>query len=156
MSDFKEDFNNVLIEAYHNILLLEETKKKYSRTSFSFRDRNVISYLVRFENGRNIGDVAAYLRISRPSATALIKKLEKHGLVEKHTEPGNERGTMVALTKKGQLFEIYQKRYRKRLAAKVGEEFTEEEKVILYRGFRKLSDFFEESINEMERLHNKK
>lgn len=156
MSDFKQDFNNVLVEAYHNILLLEETKKKYSRTSFSFRDRNVISYLAMFEKGKNIGDVADYLRISRPSATALVKKLEKYGLVEKYTEPGNERGTMVAVTKKGQLFGQYQMRYRKRLAARVGEELTEEEKVILYEGFCKLNQFFADSIDEMEALHKKK
>ena len=52
----------------------------------------------------NISDIASYLRISRPSATVLIKKLDKYGFVRKHPEPGNERQTIVSLTKKGRLF----------------------------------------------------
>ena len=78
MNDFSQKFNRIIAEAYHNVLLMEETKRKYSKASFSFRDRNAIAYLLRYENGRAISDVADYLKISRPSASTLIKKLEKH------------------------------------------------------------------------------
>ncbi len=93
MKDFNTNFNRILVETYHHMLMTEETKRKYSSASFSFRDRNAIAYLMQQENGAIISDVAEFLKISRPSTTTLIKKLEKYGLVERTAEPGDERST---------------------------------------------------------------
>ncbi len=156
MENFEKNFNNIIIEVYHNLLLMEETKKKYSKTTFSFRDRNAITYLSRFEEGKNISDIAGYLRISRPSATVLIKKLDKYGLVRKHAEPGNERNTIVSLTKKGRLFAAFQKRYRRRLTKAVCDGLSSEEQEALYKGMCSMNRFFNDTIDEMESVHHKK
>ena len=148
MKDFSQKFNHSIAEAYHNVLLMEETKRKYSKASFSFRDRNAIAYLLQYENGRTVSALAEYLRISRPSASSLVKKLEKHGLVRRYGQPGNDRNTMVAVTRKGKMFSAYQRQYRELLAERVCEGMSEEEKEVLYRGFCQLNEFFEESIND--------
>ena len=148
MDDFSQKFNRIIAEAYHNVLPMEETKRKYSKVSFSFRDRNAIAYLLRDEHGRTVSALAEYLKISRPSASLLVKKLEKHGLVRRFSEPGNERNTMVAVTRKGRMFSAYQRQYRELLAKRVCEGFTESEREVLYRGFCQLNEFFEESIND--------
>lgn len=153
MDDFSQKFNHILAEAYHNALLMEETKRKYSKASFSFRDRNAIAYLLRYEDGRTVSALADYLKISRPSASLLVKKLEKHGLVRRYTEPGNERSTMVAVTRKGRMFSAYQRQYRELMAERVCDGFSESEKEILYRGFCQLNEFFEESINDTLNHH---
>ena len=148
MKDFSQKFNHIIAEAYHNVLLMEETKRKYSKASFSFRDRNAIAYLLQYENGRTVSALAEYLRISRPSASSLVKKLEKHGLVRRYGQPGNDRNTMVAVTRKGKMFSAYQRQYRELLAERVCEGMSEEEKEVLYRGFCQLNEFFEDSIND--------
>ncbi len=156
MDDFSQRFNRIIAEAYHNVLLMEETKRKYSKASFSFRDRNAIAYLLRHEEGRTVSELAEYLKISRPSASLLIKKLEKHGLVRRFGLPGNDRSTMVAVTRKGKMFSAYQRQYRELLAERVCAGFTDDEKEILYRGFCQLNDFFEESINDTLNHHKDK
>ncbi|MDO4176814.1 MAG: MarR family transcriptional regulator [Bacillota bacterium] len=153
MKDFSREFNRIIADAYHSLLLMEETKKKYSKAGFSFRDRNTITYLKRHEGGVKISDIADYLKISRPSATSLIKKLEKNGLVDKEIDPNNERNTIVSLTRKGDLFYVYQRRYRERLAERVCDGFTDKEKEVLYEGFSRLNDFFLDSIRESEDIH---
>lgn len=153
MKDFAKEFNRIIADAYHSLLLMEETKKKYSKAGFSFRDRNTITYLKRHEGGVKISDIADYLKISRPSATSLIKKLEKNGLVDKEIDPNNERNTIVSLTRKGDLFYVYQRRYRERLAERVCDGFTDKEKEVLYEGFSRLNDFFLDSIRESEDIH---
>ncbi|MDO4833559.1 MAG: MarR family transcriptional regulator [Bacillota bacterium] len=153
MKDFTKEFNSIIADAYHSLLLMEETKKKYSNAGFSFRDRNTITYLRRHGEGVKISDIAEYLKISRPSATSLVKKLERNGLVEKVTDAKNERNTLVSLTRKGRLFHVFQKRYRDRLADKVCEGFSDKEKEVLYEGFSRLNDFFLESIKEAEDIH---
>ncbi len=49
MKDFNTNFNRILVETYHHMLMTEETKRKYSSASFSFRDRNAIAYLMQQE-----------------------------------------------------------------------------------------------------------
>ncbi|MDD6191447.1 MAG: MarR family transcriptional regulator [Firmicutes bacterium] len=154
MKDFSQSFNGILIETYHNALLMEETKRKYSSGGFSIRDRNAISYLKKHPEGVKISVVADYLKISRPSATTLIKKLEKYNLVEKISQSGNDRNTLVRLTRKGRLFSTYQRRYRERIADKISDGLTDSEKKVLYEGFCKLNQLFIDSINESERIHN--
>ena len=153
MEDFSQKFNRIIAETYHNALLMEETKRKYSTASFSFRDRNAIAYLLRYDEGRSIGDLAEYLKISRPSATTLVKKLEKHGLVRRLAVPGNDRNTFVTVTRKGRMFSSYQRKYRELMAESVCEGFTDEEKEILYRGFCQLNDFFTNSTNDTLNHH---
>ncbi|MGI6767332.1 MAG: MarR family winged helix-turn-helix transcriptional regulator [Lentihominibacter sp.] len=153
MDDFNKKFNRILVETYHHMLMTEETKRKYSSASFSFRDRNAIAYLMHYENGVIISDVAEFLKISRPSTTTLIKKLERYGLVERTAEPEDERSTLVKVTRKGRMFASYQAAFREELALAVSEGFTEEEKEILYRGFCKLNDFFSKTIKESEEIH---
>lgn len=156
MDNFTQRFNSILAEAYHNLLLMEETKRKYSKASFSFRDRNAIAFLLKYKEGRHIGELAEYLKISRPSATTLVKKLEKHGLVTRVTDPDNYRSTIVKVTRKGRLYSRYQKSYRERMAEIVSEGFTDEQKEVLYEGFCRLNEFFVESINESEEIHSDK
>ena len=156
MNNFETDFNNIIVEVYHNLLRMEETKRKYSKASFSFRDRNALTYLSRHDGGKNISDIASYLRISRPSATVLIKKLDKYGFVRKHPEPGNERQTIVSLTKKGRLFAAFQKRYRKRLTEAICDGLSDDEREALYKGICRMNDFFIDTIEEMEEIHPKK
>lgn len=153
MENFSKKFNRIIADAYHSALLMEETKKKYSKAGFSFRDRNTITYLKRHPEGIRISEIADYLKISRPSATSLVKKLEKNGLVQKKIDPDNERNTIVTLTRKGNLFYVYQKRFRERLAQRVFEGFSDQEKEVLYEGFERLNDFFIKSIEESEEIH---
>ena len=58
MKDFSSQFNKIIVEAYHNLLLMEETKRKYSSASFSFRDRNAVDFLLRNPEGTRISDLA--------------------------------------------------------------------------------------------------
>ena len=153
MKDFSTQFNSIIVEAYHNLLLMEETKRKYSSASFSFRDRNAVAYLLRNPEGTRISDLADYLKISRPSTTTLVKKLVKNGLVERVPKPGESKATLLVCTRKGKRFSSYQRRYRERLTEIFDQEFTEDEKEVLYRGFSKLNDFFIDSINESEEKH---
>lgn len=153
MSDFQDQFKNIIVEAYHNLLLMEETKRKYSSASFSFRDRNAIAFLQRNPDGVIVSDLADYLKISRPSTTTLVTKLEKNGLIKRIPHPENSREKLLRLTAKGKRFSTFQRRYIESLTDRVDEEFTEEEKNILYRGFCKLNEFFIESTNESEKKH---
>ncbi|MBQ3921496.1 MAG: MarR family transcriptional regulator [Firmicutes bacterium] len=147
-------YNSVLTRAYHNVLLLEETKRKYSRTTTSFRGRNAMEYIyAAAEEGkgsRTQHEIADYLKISRPSCTELINKLEALGYVERRKNLQDERSVEIALTRKGRLVTVVQSAHRNRMIDQVISEFSPEEQETIYNGFVRLNEVFEECIRTLE------
>lgn len=153
MTDYNSKLNAVLTEVYHNALLAEETKRKYSSGNFTFRDRNAVTFIMGFKNGTNISSVADYLKISRPSATMTIKKLEKYGLVERKVDPSNHRNAIVKVTRKGRIYARYQQNYSEEMAKALSEDLSPEERDALYEGLCKLNQFFSDTIKESNMKH---
>lgn len=157
MDDFTAQFNSILVRAYHNVLLMEETKRKHTRTTTSFRGRNAMEFLYKSENGeKKVSEIADYLKISRPSATSLIKKLESLDYVRRSIDKDDERSTIISLTRKGRLVTVLQISHRDDVCSKICAEFTENEKKVLYKGFCRLNEVFEECIDTMENSNHKK
>lgn len=153
MDEYTTKLSNIITDVYHNVLLTEETKRKYSSARLTFRDRNAVTYILGFKGGTNISSVADYLKITRPSATILIKKLEKHGLVERKIDSTNNRNTIVKVTRKGRLFARYQQSYSEQMADAISEDLTDEEIKALYKGLCRLNQFFSDSIKDSNRRH---
>ena len=153
MTDYSSKLRAILTEAYHNALLAEETKRKYSSGNFTFRDRNAVTFIMGFKNGTNISSVADYLKISRPSATMTIKELEKNGLVERKVDPSNHRNAIVKVTRKGRIYARYQQNYSEEMATALSEDLTPEERDALYEGLCKLNQFFAATIEASEEKH---
>jgi len=158
MAIVRNPYNAVLVRAYHNVLLLEETKRKYSRTTTSFRGRNAMEYIYEAadegKGSRTQGQIAAYLKISRPSCTALLDKLESLGYIERRKDPSDERSVDVFLSRKGRLVTVYQSAHRNDMIDRIVSEFTPEEREIIYRGFVRLNEVFEECIDTLETSAN--
>ena len=49
----------------------------------------------------NMRALAAHLSITAPSATSLVRRLEKDGLVSRTTDPHDRRSARLSLTRKG-------------------------------------------------------
>ena len=60
-----------------------------------------IVVLLAWRGSTRLRDVAAALHASRPSASRLVSRLERDGLVERLPAPGDGRGTIVHLTDDG-------------------------------------------------------
>ena len=160
MAIVRNPYNAVLVRAYHNVLLLEETKRKYSRTTTSFRGRNAMEYIYEAapegKGSRTQGEIADFLKISRPSCTTLLDKLEELDYVERRKSLADERATDIFLTRKGRLVTVYQSGHRNDMIDAILEEFTPEERTIIYRGFERLNEVFEECIDVLEESGHRK
>ena len=152
---FINKYNEVLVQAYHNVLLLEETKRKYSRTTTSFRGRNAMEFIYDAaadgKGSRTQSEIADFLKISRPSCTSLLKKLEELDYIERRRSSEDERNIDVYLTRRGRLVTTYQSKDRNRTIDRtLQEEFTPEEQEVIYRGFVRMNQVFEGCIAALE------
>ncbi|MCQ2554559.1 MAG: winged helix DNA-binding protein [Clostridia bacterium] len=148
-------FNSIVATAYHNVLRLEETKRKYSRTTTSFRGRNAMELL--YETGdKKASEIADYLKITRPSATTLLKKLQELGYIEGKTDPQDERSTIISLTRKGRLVTTLQTKHRDDVLQSVLSKYTDEEKETIAKCFTELNQVFEDCAYELESTYSKR
>jgi DNA-binding MarR family transcriptional regulator len=96
--------------------------------------------------------IAQALRITPPSATAAVTKLEKKGLVRKQSSTQDGRQIRVVLTPKGEEFNRCHQRYHEAMVERAAANFTEEEQKDLVRLIRQLNQFFRESIEGVNDL----
>jgi DNA-binding MarR family transcriptional regulator len=69
-------------------------------------------------DGARPSDVALELRVSRAAATTFIQRLEAKGLVETNTDPDDDRGVRVTLTRHGLEVLLRVGQLERRLAAR--------------------------------------
>ena len=57
------------------------------------------------EDGLRMGTLARRARLSKQTMTALVRRLERDGLVERRVDPGDARASLVFLTPRARAFE---------------------------------------------------
>lgn len=85
---------NQIVEARVDAVL-----KPYELNMMRF---NALSTLAMSRDGRPMGRVAWGLMIHPATVTAVVDRLEKLGLVERHPHPSDRRATLVRITTKGE------------------------------------------------------
>ncbi len=57
------------------------------------------------EDGLQMGELARRSRLSKQTMTALIRRVERDGLVSRRADPSDARATLIFLTERARLFE---------------------------------------------------
>lgn len=57
------------------------------------------------EDGLQMGELGRRSRLSKQTMTALVRRVERDGLVSRRTDPGDARATLVFLTDRARRFE---------------------------------------------------
>ena len=148
MKDFPRLLNDMLMQTYHNILRVEEEYlQKSNKINLSIREMHLIECIGEGENEeKTAGEIADYLRISRPSATVAIKKLEQKGFLNKSAGHKDGRIVRVTLTREGRKIFLYHKGYHRNMVAEIGQCFDDEEQGCLIRAINKLNEFFNREV----------
>ena len=144
MKDFSHLLNQILVEAYHNILRVEEEfLRKDNGIDLSIREMHLIECVgTDRESGKAVSEIAESLRIARPSVTVAVNKLEKRGLLERKGCHSDGRIVRIVLTREGRRIDSYHRRYHMRMVQEIEKAFDEQEKEYLIRAIIKLNDFF--------------
>ena len=145
MVDFPKLLNNMLMQAYHNILRIEEEfLQKSAKINLTIREMHLIECIGESApEGKTAGEIADFLKVARPSATVAIKKLEQKGYLNKSAGGADGRVVNVTLTREGRKVFLYHMRYHMNMVAELGQCFDEAEQECLIRAINKLNEFFE-------------
>ena len=148
MQQFTEVLNDLLVSVFHTILRVEEEYlQKGKGIGLTIREMHMIEYIGETgQKGRTLSEIAAFLKVARPSITVAVKKLEGKGLLIKNGSAQDGRVIRVTLTREGRKVYLQHMRFHQLMVQNLEEGLTEDEKSILTRAIAKIDKFFEKSI----------
>jgi len=124
------------LEQVINILLLKseqlevDLKKESEIEELSIKQLQCIELVIEFENP-TLSELADRLKITKPSTTALIDKLENRGYLIKVKSDTDRRSAHVHLTSKGENAGQLHEKVHHAIAKQLSNNLTDSEKEIL-------------------------
>jgi DNA-binding MarR family transcriptional regulator len=148
MDEFSQQFHEILLKVYYNILRQEEQMLQRSTGGqVSIHEIHMMDCIASAgEAGISNSAIANRLNITRPSVTAGVNRLVRKGLVSKTSDQADGRQVRVTLTEKGNALEAQHQRYHNEMVRQVAEAFDDRERDCLLRAIRTLNQFFEREV----------
>lgn len=142
MEEFAQELSDKLAEIYRNVIRLEEHALKEGNINLTIGEIHLVSLLSKHEGGLSVSSIADYMGVSRPTATVAVNKLAQKGYAVKEAVKKDGRQVRVFLSEEGRRVRILHKRCQRNVIAKLGTEFSEDQRVILLRAIDKLNVYF--------------
>ncbi|MDM4762366.1 MarR family winged helix-turn-helix transcriptional regulator [Galbitalea sp. SE-J8] len=122
------------------VTVLRELSGDFPLHGLSFTDYDVLFNIARQPGRRlRLRDLNRHLLLTQPSVSRLVDRLVARGCVTKQSDPGDGRGTIVALTDHGyQAFRRAAVVHAESITRRVGSALTDDELTELARLTRKL------------------
>ena len=146
MGTFAADLNELLVEIYRNIEILEESELKKSRLNLSISEIPLIELNAKAGGGMTVSEIEERLKVTRPSVTVAVNKLVQKGYCEKRRREDDGRAVAVALTKAGRKVEAFHARCHRSMIREISDDLTENEKAELLRTMSRINTYFRTKI----------
>ncbi len=139
-----EEINNLLVEVFNDILVIEESELKKSQfKDLSITEMHTIEAIGMYKK-KTTTEVANELSITVGTLTIAINRLVKKGYVERIRSEDDRRVVKLGLTKKGKLiFRVHQHFHREMIKAVI-EGMDGEQSSALLKALDNLHNFLQE------------
>lgn len=88
MAAFAADLNELLVEIYRNIEILEESELKKSRLNLSISEMHMIELIAKAGGGMTVSEIAGRLKVTRPLGDGGGQQARAEGLLRKAAARG--------------------------------------------------------------------
>ncbi len=149
VNDFEASLNSILVDTFNNVLKFEEMSlRTISNIPVTVSEAHLLEAISNKGGSATVSKSSSQLKISLPTVTVAIKKLESKGLVTKVTCESDGRRAIISLTELGLKLNKAHSFFHRRMVKNISSGFTDEEKKILLATIKKLSGFFKEKVED--------
>jgi DNA-binding MarR family transcriptional regulator len=146
MNPFESHLNTLLVEIFNSILKYEERfLKRMYNFPITVSEAHIIE-LVGRHSEPSIGQLAALLGVTPPSATVAIKKLERKGFLTRTQSAADGRRAHISLTEVGKRIDRIHSLFHRQMVRNISSQCDEAEKKVLLGAVQKISQYFKENI----------
>ena len=96
MSGFSAKANELLVEIYRNVQILEQNELKKQRLNISINEMHMIELIAKGKTGMTVSEIAQQLKVTKPSVTVAVNKLVQKGYCEKQRRRPRGAGNVNA------------------------------------------------------------
>ncbi|MEE8676915.1 MAG: MarR family transcriptional regulator [Olsenella sp.] len=148
-SAFIGEISRLLSSTFEAIIRLEDCVYRSHGMDLTNSELNLLSTVGRAElaehRALSMSDVADALGIKRPSATAIVKRLEAKGYIERKRSADDARRIDVTLTRKGECVYRIHAIFNRKMAAEISRGQSTEERRVLLQGISRLEHAYTEA-----------
>jgi MarR family transcriptional regulator len=144
MNEFDNELNKMLVDTFRSILKIEEVSlRDKGLQDLSISEMHLLEAVGKNkEEGRTVSDIADELKITPPSVTNAINKLEKKGYVQKNRSKKDGRVVYITLTRLGKKMDSVHKYFHEQMIRSINKELNPKEKEIFLKGLKGINDYF--------------
>ena len=147
MNNFSQELNEFLVDTFNNILKEEQQIIQHDNNiPLTISELHLIGSIGSCNESNTISDIANDLGITLSSVTIAVNKLIKKGFVVKSKDINDKRSVRITLSETGLKMHDYHSHFHGKMIEKIEDDLSEEEKIILISGIRKLKKFFNKNI----------
>ncbi|NLM66290.1 MAG: MarR family transcriptional regulator [Enterococcus sp.] len=144
MSPDFESINNLLVEVFNDILVIEESELKMSQfNDLSITEMHTIEAVGMYRK-KTTSEVAKELSITVGTLTTAINRLVKKNYVERIRSEDDRRVVKLGLTKKGKLLYRVHQNFHRQMIEAVLVDMGKEEATALLKALENLHLFLQE------------
>ncbi len=144
MDDKRKLINELLVELFNHILLLEERNlKTHGLKNLTITEVHIIEAIKKVDNP-SMGEVSARLMVTIGTLSTSVNRLVQKGYVRNDRSEKDRRVVLLSLTEKGEeAFKIHET-FHEKMVSKVLERSHLKDDELLLASLQKLLDFFNE------------
>ena len=150
MKKAKKQLNELLVDLFNQILILEEITIKDRGIDLSMTEVHVLDAIDKTENNI-MSSIASKLMVTQGTLTVSANKLIKSGYVEKYQDEKDKRVYRLKLTEKGkEIIQIHDDFHSDMIDAAM-EDLNLEDDQILLKSLANISDFFKDIYDKKQK-----
>ena len=148
---FYDELNELLMETFKVLLKGEEKSLQRTEGGLTISEFHLIETIAKDEKRRvRITDLANALKISLPSVTVAVQKLEQKGYVERIKSLEDARSIHIELTERGVKANDSHVRFHNHMVRLITDHLNDDEKEVLYKTIYKMNRFFKKLFEKPE------
>lgn len=140
--EIRQTLNDILVKLFRNINDIEERAIQTEEyKDVTTNDMHVVE-AIGLGSPKNMTAVAKSLGVTTGTLTIAVNSLVKKGFVDRVRSEEDRRVVLVSLSAKGKRAYKHHQRFHEEMIDAVIAQLSEEEKVVLEKALRNLSNFF--------------
>lgn len=149
LDEYGTKLNNLMIEIYDSVHEVEQKMLTNTKLELSISEMDVLDIIGRSgEEGCTISDIARSLRVTLPTVTVSIKKLEKKGFVTKVRSAEDARCVSIVLTRRGKKADAVHRYFHEQAVRACIKDIPESSRQDLLKAMKNLNEFLRQYGNK--------
>lgn len=140
-NESRQLINDIIVELFNNILMIEERSLIKKGISLSMTEVHTIE-AIGIGNKKTMSDIADNLEITMGTLTTMITKLERKGYVQRERASNDKRVVLASLTEKGKAIEQTHRNFHDEMIDHLMADLKLDEDKALILALKNINDFF--------------